>query len=117
MVKEMEEMLYQKGLTSVTHLTAEGAAVAGSPGLVKLERDLFHLASMDEICTGVFYMLPIPVRDVIVVRFMESGCYRGFYKIAEDMLKRKLGSSKSIAGWKLYTDRDLELERPAKQFG
>ena len=77
LVKDMERELYQLGLVSLSSASAsfeDGGApvieiVQGDPGLVRLETTLLHLGAMNQVCEGVFYMLPIKVApNAILVR-------------------------------------------------
>lgn len=47
---------------------------------------------------------------------MEAGRYRGFYPVAEELLKRKLGEGhKKVIPWRVYTDMDIILSKHEKQ--
>ena len=40
----------------------------GNPGLIKLECSLLEMGANKYICQGVFYMIPIQVDDVVILR-------------------------------------------------
>lgn len=57
-----------------------------------------------------------PTYNFVPLRYIESGRYRGFYPVAEALLKRKLGEQqKKVIPWRVYTDMDIILAKPPKQ--
>ena len=107
-VRAMETCLYEKELI----MPGEGEEKS-NPGIIRLESSLLTLGSLGNVCHGLFYMLPVELGDCVMIRYIESGCYQGFFKIAEQHLQDKFGE-KHLLPWKVYTDLDLKLEAPSK---
>ena len=72
LVKEMEQKLYEMELVTTSKreiIDGQPVMQGGDPGLVRLESSLLHLASLDTICQGIFYMFPVKVScSVTIVR-------------------------------------------------
>ena len=50
-------------------------------------------------------------------RYMESGCYRGFFPKALELLRPTFhGPDANILPWQLYTDKDFTLHSPSSSF-
>ena len=111
LVRSMEENLYKKNLVAISSKNDE-SLVKGNPGIVRLESSLLSLGATYTACKGLFYMLPVELPDCVIVRFMEAGCYSGFYKIAEQQLKEHFGD-KPCMPWRVYTQKDFSLETPS----
>ena len=118
-VKLMECTMYRKGFISAPVSQEDQGELSEpfKPGVVKIESDLLHLGCLDDICHGVFFFLPIELEHCVVVRYIESGCYRGFYEVAEEIFQTTahVPANKPVIPWKVYTDRDFELAKPAKK--
>lgn len=97
--------------------------VPGEPGVVKLEYSLLELGSSSDLCQGLFYMLPIKSRDKYFLRYMESGCYRGFFPIARKLFLEQHGmgwmegDDAEVFDWRVFTDKDFSLSAPQKPKG
>lgn len=116
LVRSMEQVMYDLSLTSLSSKNSQNQIIPGDPGVVRLENSLLHLAALSTVTQGVFYMLPVHISNsTIVVRYMESGVYRGFFQDAKRLLAEKLQcASESIIPWQVYTDKDIQLARPKK---
>ena len=65
-VTAMEEELYSLGL--ISQPTTDNP---GDPGVVRLESTLFQLGAQPSVCQGMFYMLPIKLNDLYIVRYVD----------------------------------------------
>ena len=47
---------------------------------LKFEWNLFSICSSDNVCESAIYIVPIPSKDKLFIRYLEKGVYKGFTK-------------------------------------
>ena len=102
LVNEMENQLHKDQLFS-----------PNKPGIIKLEHSLLKAAAIPEAVQGLFYMLPLYVDGKLFIRYMESGCYKGFLPKALEHLLESFPHPfhpEKIFPWKVYLDKDVKLQ-------
>lgn len=77
--------------------------------LFNLEEALLEMASYPACTEGVFYVIVYDIGQTILCRYIESGCYYGFFEAcAREAISTYCGiSSDQVVGIKVYTQEDI----------
>lgn len=112
----MERELYVQGLTSTSFTQEDGSLLGGEGGLLRLENSLLKLGGLSEVCMGMFYFVGISFGHYLVLRYMETGCYRIFMTTAMELFQKHIPKENcEVIPWNVYTDLDVKLKTPESQ--
>ena len=84
---------------------------------LKFEWHLFSISSSDNVCESAIYILPIPSKDKLFIRYMEKGVYKGFTKKFLPVLLEKYNCREEDAFlWNVYSDKDMRNEATLNKY-
>ena len=76
---EMEEYLFDSGLTSYSEESKQ-------PGIIKLEHSLLKISGVQDLTQGIFYMLPIYTNNHLYIRYK---CLKYYFPTTVNILNNK----------------------------
>ena len=82
--------------------------------LINLEDSLFEMAYLPLCTDGVFYLSMFEVANVLYVRYIEGGFYRGFFAMLRSALTDIFAKSQ-VVWWEVFPQSDISSERMKKE--
>ena len=84
---------------------------------LKFEWHLFSICSSDNVCESAIYIVPIPSKDKLFIRYMEKGVYKRFTKKFLPVLLQKYNYKEEDAFlWNAYSDKDMKHESTLNKY-
>ena len=84
---------------------------------LKFEWNLFGISSSDNVCECSLYILPIPSKDKLFIRYLEKGVYKGFTKkFLPVLLEKYKFKPEDTLLWNVYSDQDIKHENSLNKY-
>ena len=84
---------------------------------LKFEWNLFGISSSDNVCECSLYILPIPSKDKLFIRYLEKGVYKGFTKkFLPVLLEKYKFKPEDTFLWNVYSDQDIKHENSLNKY-
>ena len=84
---------------------------------LKFEWNLFSICSSDNVCESAIYIVPIPSKDKLFIRYLEKGVYKGFTKKFLPVLLEKYNyKEEDVFLWNAYSDQDMKHESTLNKY-
>ena len=84
---------------------------------LKFEWNLFSICSSDNVCESAIYIVPIPSKDKLFIRYLRRGESKGFTKkFLPVLLEKYKYKEEDVFVWNAYSDQDMKHESTLNKY-